>query len=171
MKFISDFRQDVADKGNIEAEEVVYAYLVNRFDLVVDKRGYNTAWDFEFQKLDDERRWTIDVKRDKNVDTSGRLPFEICDLRTGGILRPTWGVNPDLDFLAVVNGGLDTAYIANMRQVRNVITAVYQRGHPVWAVPNRGGYITIGIAVPIEKLKTEGATIKRVDLSRFREAA
>lgn len=174
MKLVANFHADVTDADNLEAEEMIHDYLIDHARAVKDMRGYRHSWDFEFTR--DAVTWqTLDVKRDKHIDRSGNFPFEVYDLYDDLRIRPTWGVNDDLDWLAVVNGDLTQAYIASLAKVRSVAVAAYQRGWPSWAVPNVGSYgsryITFGVALRMDALERIGVKIRRVDLSRYRKAA
>lgn len=170
---VADFRVDVANPDNITAENMVGDYLRHRFgdSCVMDCRGQNLAWDFKF--LHDDAWHTLDVKCDQHIHDAGNFPFEVYDLYLSTwAMRPTWGINIDLDFLAAVDKYLATAYIAPMRDVRSVVRRCYRsRDWKVWGTLNRSGYITWGIAVPLAVLRREGVRVTKVDLITLEKVA
>ena len=167
---IANFHQDVNDPENIEAEELVYQYLINQADIegVTDWRDRHLAWDFTFSR--GGKVITLDVKRDRNIGRTGNFPFEMCNLPVNGERVLTWGMNPELDYLAVVDASLTLAHIAHLPSLRQFVFSKFSPAWPKFGAMNRG-YITIGIAVPMGEMRQANILMWDVVLPSREEAA
>lgn len=171
---IADFRRDVARPEAVKAENLVYQHLRHSFPQVGDCRPLNIAWDFTFTYK--RKLYRLDVKYDTYIGESDNYPFEICNVQRSGIIRPTWGLCNNLDYLAVVDVGLDYAFIANVPLLRKHVLkrlGVHYAGlgKPNWPfirIENVGGYTTIGVAVPMDEMRQNSIKIQRVPLSQYR---
>lgn len=161
-----DFAIDVADGENRTAEDVVLRYLRDHPDLVDvrDWREWNLPWDFTF--LRGGCRTTLDVKRDKYIESTQRFLIELGNFQEESPhIVPTWGMNRGLHFIAAVNKDVTAAYITPLAEVRRFVLASKPTGgwREGWC-PNKGGYTTFSWAVPIAELLAAGVSVDRVSL-------
>ncbi len=98
------FAASINDDDNIKAEEIVHEELTKLYKghgaTITNIAEQHRKWDFVITDRGLEIRG--DAKFDANYEKYGRLPFEFQDSYPRGGVRPTWGVHPGLDFIAVV---------------------------------------------------------------------
>ena len=161
----ANFWGDLNDPDVQYAEQLVYDYLrgVKRWP-VTDTRGQKLPWDFEVYPQPGIR-WRLDVKADRWMDESGRLPYETHHVYPDGSEKDGWGRIAELDIVAVVAMGKDDVQGTHrcvfverkaMHQlVEGAITTAERerRSMPANWVPfereNEGGKVTHGWAVPM----------------------
>lgn len=155
---VTDFTVDVADPNVLQAESLVFAALQRlQFWQVTDCRTLRTFYDFTIVSLG--RRRTVDAKYDRWIDKSNRIVLEVENRYDNGHIQPKWGMNPGLDYVAVVGESMRFAYMVRVPEFREL---VIKRTHTMtycpdgWKVtePRNNGYITYGYAVPIRELTT-----------------
>lgn len=160
MKAIADFYADVADEVNKEAEKVAVDELRRYFDgkpvTVKNVAHERKKWDVVLEYGGREHR--LDVKCDKYIETSNRVPFETHEVTDGEPPRPSWGFDERIEYLAVVPRSLKwikvfrlpylRSYIGYKLAVHGVDALVEHYNWKSWSYPNKG-WTTYGVAVPI----------------------
>lgn len=158
--------QDVVDPLFQEAERLVHDWLLASNYNVLDMRPAKTYHDFRFGANDPV--FTLDVKADQYAQTTGRVAWEIL-VENRGIMRPGWGKDDRLDYVAFVMPGIWRMILVDAERVRELLVRI-DRG---FDLPRDGELIAFnkvggdgrtaqGIAIGIEYLRRHGA-IKRED--------
>lgn len=161
----ADFWDDLNDPCVKEAEHRVYRYLrdVKRWP-VTDTRERHIPWDFVVHPHPGIT-WRLDVKADKWMDESGRLPYETHHVYPDGTQKDGWGVIEELDKVAVVAVGkkgvtgsfrcvfVDRKVMRHYVEREKAQAEAEGRSLPVgWRKierENEGGKVTYGWAVPL----------------------
>ena len=161
----ANFWDDLEDERTKDAERLVWAYLqrTNRWPCE-DTRDLHVPWDFRVMVA--PGLWKqLDVKADRWMDESGRLPYETHHVYPDGSEKDGWGRSTALDIVAVVAMGKDgvpgthrCVFVerkAMHQLVEGAITTAERerRSMPANWVPfereNEGGKVTHGWAVPM----------------------
>jgi hypothetical protein len=154
--------KDVVDPLWQEAEERVYAWLVQDGYAVTDARKQKTHYDFALDNL-----WTLDVKCDQYAASTGRFAWELfVDYR--GHTRRGWGGNINLDYIAYVTPHDWFVYLVDAAKVRALLAAV-EAGEATapagmmvsFSKQGADGRTGIGVALGIEWLDAQGCIVKR----------
>ena len=164
----ANFWRDLNDPRTRYAEQLVYDYLrgVKRW-AVTDTRKLHVPWDFVVHPHPGIT-WRLDVKADKWMDESGRLPYETEHVYPDGSTKLGWGRIAELDVVAVVAMGKKGVRGSHrcvlvqrpaMHQlVESAITKAQRErcSMPANWVPFKpdnecGDYITHGWAVPMDQ--------------------
>lgn len=99
---VSYYYEDVHAEDNKQAEEIAFVTLTEYFKnaTVENVASEFLSWDLIIHAGNMHAR--VDVKLDNHYENTGRLPFEMYNQHSDGRIVPTWGVNPGLDYLAIV---------------------------------------------------------------------
>lgn len=164
----ADFLTDVNDATNKKAEEIVFRQLQSHFRgervEIRDLRSLNLKWDFTIVR--DGREYTLDVKCDHYIEATQRVAFEMYHIHDNGGIEPSWGLNPRLDFIAVIPDTFRFIKILPLHYVRSYV-CMMQKLYPTESLlehrhwkeimaKNRGlgsGWMTYGWAVPLSGLE------------------
>jgi len=116
----AEFRNDLNDPINREAEERFRGYCERWGWPVRDCRPQRTVYDFEVA-VTRGLTYRIDVKADTYVDDTARVPFEDRKVFTDGGEVAGWGHSTELDILALVGITTWRCVFVRMREFRELV--------------------------------------------------
>lgn len=165
---VADFYTDVEDSTNSTAEDIAYEVLQSHFAErgieIRDVRDAHLKWDFIIVR--DGQEFHLDVKCDKYIERTGRFAFEMFHIHNSGDVQPSWGLNEQLTYIAVVPASFKyvrivpllyvRSYVALMQKLHPVETLIEHRGWKEIQVQNRArqsGWTTYGWAVPMDGIE------------------
>lgn len=157
--------KDAVNPVFLEAEAKVLEWLVAEGHDVQDARPQRTYYDFALGNL-----WTVDVKCDQWMQTTGRVAWELY-LETRGVLRESWGMDARLDYVAFVAPHIWKLVLVDTEAVRDLI-AKQEKG---FNLPKSGELVAFskegndqrtgkGVALSIDYLRRHGCIKKEAQL-------
>lgn len=93
---------------------------------IEDLAGVHAGWDFGLRHVLSGATLRVDVKCDRYIDTTGRIPFEERIVYADGHVAPGWGKYEKLDLVIVVGAASWRAWAMRLATVRAYIEDTLQ---------------------------------------------
>lgn len=161
--------RDVQNPLFKEAEARVLAWLEAQDFQVVDARAAKTYFDFRIGAPGAENLavFTLDVKCDQYAASTGRVAWE-THAATRGFTRLSWGLNPNLDYVAFVlpsNNPQWTLLLVDAGKVRAALdTLVAGRDYHPFDKQGEDARQAAGLAIQLAALRRVGAIVREAQV-------